>query len=89
MKEEHRLEDTLQQIDQAIVTPNVRELVRDDGAKLGGRKSRRDIDGEQHDGPQAADDGRYVDQGRLEYVHRMGDAQASAKLIDLRLPVPG
>ena len=73
--EQQRFDDGLEEIDDVVVTPDVGELVREDGFHLVRREAGHGAGRQQHDRLQPADDGRHCNARRLQQPDRAADVQ--------------
>ena len=74
--EEQRLDERLEQVDEVVVTTDVRELMRQDRFELLRPHARQRARRHQHDRPQPSDDRGHLDHRRLQEPNRPGDVQA-------------
>ena len=84
--EEQRLDERLQEIDQIVVAPDVRELVRQNRLELLGRQAGQRARRHQHDRLDPADDGRNVNAGRFENRDAAREVKAAGEADRHRLP---
>ena len=86
MIEEQRLDQALQQIHEVIVTPDVRQLVRENRLDLPRAESGQGAGREQDQRMEPADRGRHLDQRGAHQPHRARDADAARQRLEARLP---
>ncbi len=73
--EQQRFDERLDQVDEVVVAPHVREFVGEDRFDLGRRQSGERAHGQQHDGLEPADHGRHLDARGFEQPYRPRDPQ--------------
>ncbi len=84
--EEDGFRQRLQDVDREVVTPDVRDLVRQDGFHLARRQSRERGDWQQDDRPQPADDGRRGHARGIDDREGATETEAPGDVLRQRLP---